>query len=268
MSKAIIKVATFILAVSSIGFTSCKKDKSGPGNNPGTQTKKISRIEENGVTTSSFGYNADGSLKTVTTKLDDHNVTFNFTYDNQKRPLEFVSSEGYKSKFVYQNNALTLTENYDGNEKVSENSFTYENGKVKSNTLFTGYPEPDGSIIYKPTFRSIYTYYGSGAVHKVSTYILNPFSDELELQLEYVYQEYDDKKNPLSVMADFSQVLMYQPVNTNNPKVEKMYNGLGEVEEITQNAYTYDAAGYPVTLTSTVTVTGEQPTVKNVKFFY
>jgi antitoxin component YwqK of YwqJK toxin-antitoxin module len=268
MSQAIIRAATFILAVASIGFTSCKKDKSGPGNNPGTQTKKITRIEENGITASTFGYNTDGTLKTVTTKLENNTVTFNLTYDAQKRPAEFVSNEGYKAKFIYQNNVLTLTENYEDGEKVSENSFTYENGKVKSNTLLMGYPQEGGNIIYKPVYRSVYTYYANGAVQKVSTYILNPFEDELELQFEYVYQEYDDKKNPLSVMADFSQVLMYQPVNVNNSKIEKLYNALGEIEETTQNVYTYDAAGYPVTLTSTVTPTGEQPTVKNVKFFY
>ncbi|HEY0677124.1 MAG TPA: hypothetical protein VGD17_02515 [Chitinophagaceae bacterium] len=267
-SRLFSKSSVLLLAIAAIAFVSCKKDKSGPGN-PGNQTKKISRIEENGSTTASFEYNTDGTLKKVSTKFDGpQTAVFSFTYDNQKRPIEVASDQGFKSKYVYVNNVLKLTENFEGATKVSENNFAYENGKLKSNTVFTAVPQPGGNTEYHPTYRAVYHYYPTGAVQKVSTYILNPLSGELELMFEYVYQQYDDKKNPLAVMSDFSQVIMFHPIHVNNPLIEKLYGANGIVDETTQNVYTYDAAGYPLTCKSTVTPTGGTPLVKDIKYIY
>lgn len=267
-SGFITRVAVLSLAVATLTFSACKKDKSNP--TPVPVAKKLSSIDENGHRTASFEYNPDGTLKKLHTSFVQGVTTvFTFTYDNQKRILEVSSDDGTRSKYVYENNVLKLTENFYNNDKTSENNFTYENGRVKSNTLFAPFPQPNGSILYKPAYRTVYDYYANGALQKISTYLRNGnVNDNLELDNEYVYQQYDSKKNPLAVISDFSQALMYHPIHVNNPLSEKMYNGAGQVEETTTHEYTYDAAGYPVTLKSTVTSTGGTPTVINTKFNY
>lgn len=263
------RVTALILAVASIAFTSCKKDKNKP--DPVEQTKKLSRIEENGQTTATFTYNTDGTLKTL---LMDYSpfgtTTFEFTYNGQKKISEVISSEGIRNKYIYEGGNLTWIENYEGADKVGENNFQYENGKVKSNTYLTAYPDGNGNVIYRPTFRTVYHYYANGTVQKISTYVKGTggANAELVLDYEYVYQQYDSKKNPLAVISDFSQSMMYQPVSINNPLIEKMYNPNGGVDETTENTYTYDAAGYPVTLLAKVTPAGGTATTRTVKFFY
>lgn len=256
---------TLILAVASIAIAGCKKDK---GPKPVEQTKKISRVEENGQTTATLQYNPDGSLKSMTMDMGILDpATFTFTYNAQKKIAEVTTDDGDKTKFIYQSGVLVWAENYQEGEKVSENNFQYENGKMKSNTLLTGYPQGDGSIIYRPTYRTVFHYNANGNAQKVSTYTLDN-NNQLALESEFVYQQYDNKKNPLAVIAEFSQVMMYQPVSVNNAVIEKWQSDNGAVLETTENVYTYDAAGYPTTLKSTVTVPGQTPTVRNVKFFY
>ena len=265
MRSAMISKLTLILAVASIAVAGCKKDK---GPKPVEQTKKISRVEENGQTTASFQYNTDGSVKTLTMDLGILDpTTFTFSYNAQNKISEVSMGGGDKVKFIYQGGSLVWAENYEAGEKVSENNFQYENGRMKSNTLLTGFPQGDGSIIYRPTYRAIYHYAANGNVQKVSTYALDD-NDQLVLENETAYQQYDSKKNPLTAIAEFSQVMMYQPVSVNNPVIEKWLSDNGSVLETTENVYTYDAAGYPTTLRSTTTVPGQTPTVRNVKFFY
>ncbi|HYF32429.1 MAG TPA: hypothetical protein VD993_14995 [Chitinophagaceae bacterium] len=263
------KTLTILLAVASIAFVSCKKDRS-PGNpgDPGGQTKRISRIEQNGNISASFTYNADGTLKTISTAFTDHTVNFAFSYNAQKKVTEFASDEGYKSKYVYINNVLDRTENYEDGQKISENIFTYENNRIKSNTLFTAFPQGNGNILYKPTYRAVYSYYGNGNVQRVATYTIDPVTDEVEPEFIYMYQQYDGKKNPLAVISDFSQILLYQPIHINNPLLEEMLDGNGTLLESTGHVYTYDAAGYPVTAKSTITPVGGTPTVIDIKYFY
>jgi hypothetical protein len=259
------RAAALLLAVASITFTSCKKDKGN--SNPVEQTRKLSRIEENGQTTATFTYNTDATLKTLLIDFGPFGSTaFEFTYNAQKKISQVVSSEGFTSKYSYEGGNLVWIENYEDGEKIGENDFQYENGKVKSNTVLTPYPDGNGNVVYKPTFRTIYTYYASGNVQKISTYVLGA-NNQLELDHEYVYQQYDGKKNPLAVMSDFSQAFMYQPISINNPLIEKWYNATGGVDETTENEYTYDAAGYPVTIKSTTT-TGGTPTVRTTKLYY
>jgi antitoxin component YwqK of YwqJK toxin-antitoxin module len=260
---------SLILLLSSTAFVSCKKDKDPSPEPPPVITKKLKSIEENGRRTASFTYNTDGTLKTLVTSSSPGNeTTFSFTYDAQKRPMEFVTDEGYKAKFIYQNNLLTLTENYVDGDKVSESSFHYENGRIKMNTLFSPFPQNDGSILYKPIYRKEYQYNANGSVHKILTYEYNALTGQLELEYATGYQSYDDKKNPFAVMADFSQVLLYQPVSANNPLVEKMFDVNGGVDETTEYVYTYDAAGYPLTCRTTIKPTGGAATVINTAFFY
>lgn len=256
-----------VLLAAGLVFTNCKKDKSKP-TDPGTATKKITRIEENGSTSAAFAYNPDGTLKTLSMTEAGTNTVFTFSYNAQKRPSEVANNDGFKAKYVYENNSLKLIENYEDNQKVSENNFTHENGRIKSNTLFLGFPQGGGTITYWPVSRNIYHYHANGSLQKVSTYELNDVTDELELSHEYVYQQYDEKKNPLSVMSDFSQVLFQQPIHINNPLIEKMYSETGAVVETTQNVYTYDASGYPLTCKSTATFTGGTPIITNLKYIY
>lgn len=267
MKSAMISKMSLILAVASIAFVSCKKDK-GSGSTPPPVTKKIARVEENGQTTASFQYNTDGTLKTVVMDLGLFGATtFNISYNAQKKISEVVTSEGDKTKFIYESGNLQWTENFEENEKISENHFTYQNGRMTSNTLFTGFPDGNGNVTYRPTFRTAYLYSANGALQKVSTFTLDD-NDVLVLEYEYVYQQYDNKTNPVAAINEFSQVMMYQPIPANNPLVEKMLAPNGTVSETTENAYTYDAAGYPTTLTATVTAPGQTPTVRTVKFFY
>lgn len=257
-----------ILFAASIALVSCKKNKSNPGPDPVTQSKKITRIEENGQTSATFTYNANGSLKAVSMSDNGANTVFTFSYNAQNKPSEVVNTDGLKAKYIYENGGLKMIENYEDNQKISENHFTFENNRVKSNTLFIGFPGGGGNVTYLPMQRSIYHYSAAGALEKVSTYEADDVDGTLKLTQEYVYTAYDAKKNPLTVFSDFSAVIFQQPVHTNNPVQEKILSETGAVVETTNNVYTYDAAGYPLTCTSTSTFTGGQPTVTNLKYFY
>lgn len=267
-----IKVSAMILAIASLVFVSCKKDKSGPdnpGNNPGNPTKRISRIEENGITSATFEYNPDGTLKRISSVTSpDHTTHFTFTYNAEKKVTEFVTDEGYKAKYVYINGKLDRTENYSDGEKVSESVFTYENNRIKTNTLFSGFPQGGGTVFYKPTYRAVYSYFGNGNVMRIEIQALNRQSGEMEVKQIHMYHQYDNKKNPLAVLSDFSQIVLYQPAHINNPLAEELLDANGGFLESTNNVYTYDDAGYPVTLKTTIKDESGVPNVINVKFFY
>lgn len=253
---------TLVLAVASVAIASCKKDK---GPQPAEQTRKISRVEENGQTNAAFQYNADGTVKSLTVNQGIP-VTFNFLYNAQKKVTEVNTADGFKSTFVYEGGVLKLTENFEDGEKVSENNFVFENGRIKSNTLFTGFPQGNGTV-YRPTYRRVFHYNANGNVQKVSIYALDD-DEQLSLESEFVYPQYDNKKNPLTGIAEFSQAVLYEAISVNNPLSEKWQSPTGTVLESSQNEYTYDAAGYPVTLKVTTTPQGGAATVRNVKFFY
>lgn len=260
------RITVLMLAVASIAFTSCKKDKGNPTDpDPVGQTKKLSRIEENGQLTASFTYNADGTLKTLYTVFGSA-VTFEFNYDAQKKVSQVTSTEGGLYKYIYENGLLARVDNLIDTQKIAENVFQYENGKVKSNTLYTINTDENGFVTKIATFKTVYFYNGGGSVQKVSTYVLSG-AGQLELDHDYVYDQYDSKKNPLAVMGDFSQAVLYQPVSANNPLTEKWVNANGSIDETTVNEYTYNADGYPATVKSTTTTNGT-PTVRTSKLFY
>lgn len=268
MKLAMISKFSLVLAIASIAFTSCKKDKSGPSNPP-EQIKKLTRVEENGQTTATIEYNTDGTVKKFFTDFGILGATtFTLTYNAQKKVSEITSGDGFKSVLRYENGNLVWAENYEDGEKVGENSFQYENGRIKSNMYLTAFPQGGGHVIYRPTFQAVYTYNANGSLQKVSNYVKAAAGDLLVLENEYAFQQYDTKKNPLTVVSEFSQIMLYMPVPANNPLIEKVYNANGAVEETTANVYTYDASGYPLTLKSTVTAPGQTPTVRNVKFIY
>jgi antitoxin component YwqK of YwqJK toxin-antitoxin module len=267
--KSITRVSA-ILAVASIAFFSCKKDKKGPDNNPGNPTTKITRIEENGVTTGTFEYNTDGTLKKATSVISPSSqMVFTFTYDAGKKVTEIVTNGGYKAKYMYENGVIKGAENFQNGEKFSENIFTYENGRIKTNTVFTAFPQGGGVITYKPTFRIVFTYLPNGNVDKAESFHVNPETNQQTLEFAYRYKQYDDMVSPTAGLSDFTRVLFYQPTHKNNPLVEEFIGEDGSVEETTTHEYTYDATTkLPLTLRSTTTVVGGTPTVINVKFFY
>lgn len=256
-----------VLLAAGIALTSCKKNKSNPTDS-GTATKKITRIEENGNATATFSYNADGTIKTVSMRSSGIDAVFTFSYNANKKPSEVVNTDGLKAKYIYDGAGLKMIENYDGNDKVAENHFTYEGNRVKSNTLFAAYPQGNGNVTYLPVHRNIYHYTAAGALEKVSSYEAHGLNGQLALAQEYLYTQYDTKKNPLTVLSDFSAVIFQQPLHTSNPLAEKMLGETGTVIENTNHVYTYDASGYPLTCTTTSTMVGGQPTVTNVKFIY
>ncbi len=264
--RSVIKVSA-ILAVAAIALASCRKDPKP--NNPGNSTTKITRIEENGFITSKFEYNADGTLKRVISATSPGSETiFNFTYNAEKKVSEFTTDNGYKSKYVYINGALVRTENFEDGEKVSESNLTYENGRIKSNTLFTAFPQGGGTVTYKPTYRVVFTYFPNGNVDKIENFSVDPDSNEESFEYGYRFKQFDDKKSPTSFIADFAQVLFYQPIHKNNPLVEEFLDENG-VQETTTHEYTYDSStGLPLTVKSTTIVNGGVPTVINTKFFY
>ena len=266
--RSVIKVSA-IIAVASLAFVSCKKDKKGP-DNPGNQSTKITRIEENGLVTGKFEYNADGTLKKAIVITSPGNETvFSFSYNAEKKVSEFTNDQGYKSKYVYANGVLRLTENFQNGVKVSENNLTYENGRIKSNTSFTAFPQGGGNTVYKPTYRVVFTYFPSGNVDKAQYFSVDPDTNEETLEFAYRYKQFDDMKSPTSLVADFARILFYQPIHKNNPLLEEFLNSDGIVEETTTYEYTYDATtGLPLTGKSTTNVVGGTPFVINVKFFY
>jgi hypothetical protein len=264
-------IITFsVLFTASIFFISCKKNDI-PGPNPNPVEKKIWKIKTNDSDSTLFAYTTSGELhKVITTEEGSGNdvVTYTFIYTPTSKVSEISSTAGDKHKFVYEGNRLKLTENYVGANKVSENHFEYSDNRVSAIIVLTPSPGNNGANLYKLTFKTTYTYAGSGVLKKVTSYAVNPNTNAQTKVNEKEINQYDNNKNPLGILSPLTMARIFEFAGEHNITRETLYDGMGDVEETTLNSYVYDNDKYPVTSTSTITPATGSPTTNNFKYYY
>ena len=253
-----------------IAFAACQKEISTPvPGNPPPSAKKLYKVTINNVDSMVFTYNSSGRLQKLssTDPVEEH-IEFNFVYDNAGNVKELSTSAGELYKYVYENGKLRMTENYMDNVKVSENQFVWENSRISSNTVFIGTDGPNGSVVYKPTFKALYTYDAAGVMKSLSTYTINPVTQQTTLVNKRVIDQYDNNINP-AVMIEAVNLLSFSEISMpHNILKESLFKEDGSLQESTENSYVFDAAKNIVSAVSTVTEPGRVPTVLNVQFSY
>lgn len=260
-----------VLLTTALFLFSCNKNNDHPNPGPAPAAKKIWKIKINQTDSALFAYTTTGLLhKVISTDNGNGSNTssFTFQYDATNRITEISSAEGVKHKFVYENNRLRLTENFQGLNKVSENVFEYAGDKIITNTLFSRFDSTNGMSVYRPTFKVTYSYDNNGDVAKVIEYqkqVNGPLFYKLS---ERVIQQYDNAKNPLAVLNYLTLLTLYEIQGNKNILKQKLYDALGNEEESTVNTFQYDDAKYPISGTSTVTPGGGSPITASLIYYY
>jgi hypothetical protein len=253
----------------------CKKDKNDDGGNGGPDplpnAKKLVKIEEDANNYSTFEYNADGTTKKVTyvsiENGEPEENEMNFVYTDKKLQ-EAVYADGSKIKYVYEGSQVKRSESYSPDaEKLAYTEFTYSNGKVSSNTVYTGIEDDNGEIVFVAWMKTEYAYHSNGDIKETTLHMANPMTQQLEKSQVRRYEQYDSKVNPFASLGAFSSLFLVE-VSARNPLVEKVYDANNNLQETIQNEYTYDNDGYPTQCKTTTTAVGEPADVSTTKFFY
>lgn len=253
-----------VLLMAVIFLMSCNKNNDIL--NPEPTSKKIWKIKYSESDSTLFAYTTTGQLHKVI--YGGGSSTHTFIYDALHRLAEISSAAGVKHKFIYENNKLRLTENYQGLNKVSESVFEYTGDKITTNTLFTRFDSANGVSVYRPAFKVTYTYNNLGDIIRVAAYQKQVNGSQLYKYSEKVIEQYDNARNPLAVLNYLSLLTIYDIQGRKNILKEKTYDALGNIEETTVNTFQYDNANYPVSGTSTVTPAGGTPFTISSTYFY
>jgi len=263
LNKHLVK-ALSVLLIATISLISCNKKDVFP--NPNPVTKKIWKIKYNESDSTLFAYTTTGQLHKVIYR--DGTSTHTFLYDASNRIAEISSAAGVKHKFVYENNRLRLTENYQGLNKVSESIFDYTGDKITNNTLYIRFDSANGVSVYRPAFKVTYTYNSTGDATQITAYQKQVNGPQFYKYSEKVIEQYDSAKNPLAVLSYLSLLTIYDIQGSKNILKEKTYDALGNIEETTVNTFQYDDAKNPVSSISTVTPTGGTPFTISCTYYY
>ena len=266
-NKHLVKIFSSLL-IATIAIISCNKKDVFP--NPNPVTKKIWKIKYNEIDSILFTYTASGQLhKVISTSQvgGNPNLTYTFLYDNANRVTE-IKGAGGKHKFAYENNRLKLTENYEGTKKVSENIFSYTGDKITTNTLFYRFINDNGISVYRPIFKTEYSYNNTGDVHTIINYHKQANGSQFYKYGEKVIEQYDNAKNPLAVLYYLNLVTIYDIQGSKNILTEKMYDAMGNIEETTVNTYQYDDAKNPISAICTITPTGGTSFSAAIAYYY
>jgi hypothetical protein len=250
-------------------FTACEKDSPAPDPITGPTIKKLSKIEYDGGSYATIGYNSNGSISKVTNHQQyvgnaDHTI-FAFVYTGSVLS-EIKGDDASKYIYTYANQQVVKTEVYAaGGNLVGYYAYTYQNGKLWRTDAYFRFPgEP---IPANPTLRYENEYYPGGNLKKIVMYFRTTSTNTLDKTGEYVFNQYDDKQNT-TVLFENNPFLPMDAIIPNNPLSELHYNKNGALEETVTHTYTYDTNGYPLTRKTTSKMTGAQETVENAKFYY
>lgn len=261
--------AAVIIALGFMFFSSCKKDQSESNLIP-DDAKKVWKIKRNDTDSILLAYTATGELFRVITTTDGDGqslTTYTMLYDPASKLTAIGSNDGRKYEFVYEKGQLKLTENYQGAQKVSENRFDFENGRMTSNTLFMPFTNNE-VVTYKPTFKISYAYNSAGDVEKAITYTMNPNGAILKKYSERIIEQYDNSNNPMAVLKYLTLLSIYELPGSKNVLNGKLLDADGTMEEATVNTYVYDSEENAVSSTSLLTPVGGEPIITNFKYYY
>jgi len=263
----------FMYATIALGLlfsTACKKDSNGNGPVIDPVAKKLVKIEEDANNYISLEYNANGTVKKLTTVENEEgqqsSTSLQVSYNDNKTVKEVTTDEGAVIKYTYANNQLSKTEIHSENQIVGVTEFTYQGGKIASTTAFVLSEDEEGEPINQPYMKTEYVYAGND-LKEVKISLFNAFEDKFELASVRRYEQYDTKSNPLAQLS-FLNMGFFGNLSAKNVLLEKAFDGEGNLEETIQNVYTYDAQGYPTTCKTTTTPAGGTAEIENVKYHY
>ncbi|MES2003650.1 MAG: hypothetical protein V4450_03950 [Bacteroidota bacterium] len=255
-------------------LTACSKDPvttPDPGTNPPPASgKKISKIEYDGGSYESVEYNSNGTIAKITNHIvystgTPYHLVYSFVYTGTVLN-EVRGDDGTKFKYTYANQQVIKTELYSaGGNLVAYYDYTYTNGKL---TRTDGYNRiPGGTISTTPTMRYDKEYLSSGNLKKMIIYFRNPTTGGLEKSSEYLFNDYDNKRNTTAVFEN-NPYLPLDSLIPNNPLTELHYDMNGTLEDTVAHTYTYDADGNPLTRKTVIKSVGYPDMVENATFYY
>ncbi len=245
------KMISALLVSSILFFTSCKKDKSEE--TPAGSTQKLEKIMF-GDEFLSFSYNPDGTLKQAVVKDELASggaaVTYNISYDAQKRMSEVNTSEGEKLLPVYVNNKLEKVEVKDNtNTVIGRTDYVYNGNQVTSATVRTSLFGPLSDLM-----KFDFTYSATGNLTRTNLFIVNPVTQVL-VPAGHIEYEHDNKDNPLIAVSEFLKLVWFIPSKNNISKEVHKDENL-TLEETMEYTYTYNSRNLPQTGTAKRTVPG------------
>ncbi len=252
-SQNVSRKVLFLLASMALLIMACKKDPAKENQQP-DQAKKLVRVSENATNYTSFEYNSDGTLKRLVSSSDEDGeaemTEITYSYNEQKKVTGLVLNGAITCKYVYDNNRIRQMELYTDDEKQAYYEFNYRNDKI---TRVTNYYK-NGST-YKSLSKTECTYYDNGNVKDLKSFGVN-VGGQMVVVFTEQFLQYDNKKNPFKAISDANIGLFLSYQNANNNTKIKSLDEDGSTLTETEVAYTYDAAGYPLTASSKTTSNG------------
>ena len=257
--------------------SACKKDKDPKPTPPSATDTKLVKIQESPDDYTSFTYNADGTLKTMTQsyRFEFGGVTIStltLQYGADKKPELGTYNGGNKLRFFYENGKMVRTELADPKGVLINISiFDYNTaGRLKTYTVFGKVAASDEVITYKPVLKTDYTYFTvhDSLVHEAVSYRRKGNSDQLQKWSVFRWDTYDEKKNPLNLLGEFG-LAFFRHSSRNNATDEYLYDENMTLQERTENDYTYNSSGFPVSNKQKVTdPDGPTPTFYTITYTY
>lgn len=245
------------------GLSSCKKDNNENTPPPVSVTTKIKEYK-NGEDFIKFEYNGDGTIKTATVSndvvTDGNTITYQVSYNAQKKITQLQSSAGEKIVPVYENGVMTRADIFEGAEKTGFTNYHYEDQQLTKATLYWG---ADNDFI--PFFEFNFEYNNGNPV-KTVVMMATAVPGQL-VRAGHVELSYDNKTNPLYAYNDLL-ALFWQTTGKNNIKQEDHFDANLIAEDRYVYTYTYSANGLPQHADVKIGLPGQPETNSQVEYIY
>jgi hypothetical protein len=172
-----------------------------------------------------------------------------YHYDGD-RLEKTVSANGYTLVYSYEDNRITRTDEYLGDQLTQYYTFSYDtDGRLKEYTTWDDIPEYGGVV---PKARELYVYDNRDNLSHQFLYAYNHGIRGHELVSSFEFSEYDEYPEAESRFDAYA----FNPqavFRKNNPGKMVVKNRLGNTGMIDTYSYVYDASGYVTEKTTTVT---------------
>lgn len=260
-------IATTFLAASCTKDAATKPGDNNGGKPPVTAAMQITRIDQDANNYTVFSYNADGKVAGYKNDYNGTITEINATYDANKRmATAVINNELYKFSYTTaQGTQVDRVDVYlDKNNTANVSFYTkyvYANNHITETELY-------GNLTgtFSPLSKTDYEYNTAGDIITRKIYSLNPVGGNMALSSTVKF-EYDDKKNPLESVYDFTSVILgSQPVH--NVTKSTVYDANNQVTETTPYTLTYNSNGYPTQAQQKTVKPGQPDAVATNKFTY
>lgn len=251
----------------------CKKETGPvPAPTPEPAGKRLVKVQEGTEDFTAFEYYPDGKLKKVTTSYNYGSgplvSAYNITYDDGGKIEEVHSDEGFTTYYIYDGDKPVLTELWaDTGKLVQVNFFVYDGDRLQKHSLFVP-EEPGAGTTLRQLQETQFSYYSNGNLRESVLYGRSPATGNLEKFQVHKYDQYDTRINPYRSLGDFGLVC-FRYVNTVNSLKELLYDRHDVLQETTENTFTYDDEGYPLSNIQKITPGDSAfPTTINITYTY